>query len=348
MDDMSTTASGSDPSDSRPDLCTDESSAQLLVLPSLRGAPPRLPVVDRDALSKDSDGSSPMPEALTISRIASGASGRSSDTHLFAWDRPDETLLLLDWDDTLFPTTSMGTGFVEPETLLPGQCEEPVDIKAHCDAIVALLRVAASACSVRIVTMATREWLQACFPMIMPDFGAFLSVLGVEIVIAREYTKPGVRGECRDRSQFLKTQAMSKVIKDFYSSPVQDGPQRKRSWKNIMSIGDSPAERLAFQDVCFRHQQRSRSGVWKDFRCKTLMLLEEPSLDELTQELQVITQWLPSLLQHDGDLDIEVDRQSMALMTVRGEALPLAGTEDDESELAGEGSPYSICRTPSD
>jgi hypothetical protein len=223
-----------------------------------------------------------------------------SRSHEDSWCDSSETLLILDWDDTLYPTTFTGS------LLIQGKQEDPDEIQAHADAVRALLSAAADAAHVAIVTMAVSEWVQSCMEKHMPGLSACLTELGVDIVTARRNSR-GCRKECREPSQFLKTQAIAKVVRDFYSGPEleQDGSPKKRSWKNIMSIGDSSAERLALQDVVFRHQQRDRDGVWKECRCKTLTLLNEPTRAQLTQELRVITQWLPTLLHHDGDLDLD-------------------------------------------
>mmetsp|Transcript_66951 Transcript_66951/g.189273 ORF Transcript_66951/g.189273 Transcript_66951/m.189273 type:complete len:367 (-) Transcript_66951:529-1629(-) len=56
----------------------------------------------------------------------------------------------------------------------------------------------------------------------------------------------------------------------------------------------------------------ARGGHSKDCRCKTLKLMEEPNLSELTAEVIRVAQWLPSLVHHDGDVDLEVDGEDIA------------------------------------
>jgi hypothetical protein len=260
----------------------------------------------------------------------------SSDTHIRLWDTPDETLLIVDWDDSLFPTTSVGSrvGAAWRQVESGSGWAESAEFKAYAEVVIDFLRAASTIAHIRIVTMATNDWIQLCFSRLMPDFSAFLAELGIEIVIARDFLTHRVKaqvasdGNCRDMSQFLKTQAIDKVIKEFYNTPRPDGPAKKRSWKNIMGIGDSSAERLALQDVAFRHQQRSHSGRWKDYRYKTLMLLDQPSIEELTQEIGVLKRWLPELLSHDGDLDIDIDRGNMALNLKGDEGLRLSAEVD--------------------
>ena len=99
-----------------------------------------------------------------------------------------------------------------------------------------------------------------------------------------------------------------------------------RSWKNLVSIGDSTAERFALQDVVYRHVQRGRLGRWKECRCKTLQLFLEPSLEQL--------QCLPALVTHVADVDVEFDKtvynvgaaapkaEDRQLVPAEGEAVP--------------------------
>jgi len=236
-----------------------------------------------------------------------------SRSHLDAWADPEETLLLLDFDDTLFP--------------IKGEfCDEHLDdLTAHCKVVTQFLRTAVSLCHVCIVTMATPEWVEEQIWKLMPEFRDLMTELKIKIAFARrhEYARDAFR-DTRSPSQYLKTQVMKKVVQDFYTSSngntMQGELRKRRSWKNIMSIGDSEWERLALQDVVFHHNQRDRHGAWKECRCKTLMLTKEPTFQQLTQELHEVTNWLPTLLHHDGDLDLVFDDVEK---TITGEGLGL-------------------------
>jgi hypothetical protein len=39
---------------------------------------------------------------------------------------------------------------------------------------------------------------------------------------------------------------------------------------------------------------------------KTLKLLEEPSIEDLTAQLHVVHQWLQGIVMYDGDLDVDL------------------------------------------
>jgi hypothetical protein len=224
--------------------------------------------------------------------------------------------------------------------------EDPEKLKSHSEVIVNLLRIAARSSRVYIVTMATRDWIDICMQKLLPGMPDHLAELGIEIVLARRQSRKAF-ADCRNPSQWMKVQAMTKIVRGFYRRPSVTSEDsaasccRKRSWKNVMGIGDQPADRLALEDVIFRHQQRDRKGRWKECRCKTLTLLNSPSLEELTQELRVVTAWLPTLLQHDGDLQLELDG---ADMTLTGEGLP--PDPPDLQRCSSEAMPAAMCAEP--
>mmetsp|Transcript_14403 Transcript_14403/g.26753 ORF Transcript_14403/g.26753 Transcript_14403/m.26753 type:complete len:310 (-) Transcript_14403:109-1038(-) len=252
--------------------------------------------------------SSDMPFMKQISSSSMATTCRSmlSMSHVERWAEPDETLIIFDWDDTLCPTSDM------KETDEGHGGFERAELETHQAAVVCLLQAAAEIGKVRIVTMADITWIRMCIAELMPGLKNILDELQIPIVEARAARTPRLTREAnadaREPSHFYKTKAMQKVVSDFYGAktPCQ------RSWKNILSIGDSEAERLALQDVVFRHAQRDRFGRWKECRCKTLSLMQRPKIAELTQELQAVTRLLPTLVHHDGDLDVNMDMNDVA------------------------------------
>jgi hypothetical protein len=239
---------------------------------------------------------------------ADPASPGLSMSHLEKWTERSETLIILDWDDTAFPTSHVKANLSQ---------EHAAEWNAHEETLTELLRLASALGHVAIVTMATSQWIQECTKKHMPSLTGLFHELGIEVVAARSTLSRSARaaafGECRDPSQFAKTCAMERVARRFYRG--RDGMRRApKSWKNILGIGDSSAERLALQDVVFRHVQRDRLGRSKDCRCKTVMLLDSPSLLKLTAQVQVLIHWLPTLVHHDGDVDLDFASDSLLPM----------------------------------
>jgi hypothetical protein len=245
----------------------------------------------------------------------SHASSRSVED----WHASNETFILLDWDDTLCPTSHFSSA-VCAKTRYGDRNPSLVEFQAG---VIDLLRTAAALGGVGIVTMACQEWVQECIQTLMPEVGGVLRELGIEVVSARtSASKQFLResqGDAREPAHFLKRKAMARVIKKFYREPnfirrtMRVGT--RRSWKNIISIGDSQAERLALQDIVFQHTQRDRYGRCKECRCKTLLLMQEPNIQDLIRQHRAIREGLAALVRHDGDIDIEFAQYDIDLLS---------------------------------
>lgn len=241
----------------------------------------------------------------------------TSKSHIDLWDTTSETVIIFDWDDTLCPTTFIWNhpqlnwyevapcfdDSSEMETQFKDTLRE--QLEQHQSAVIALLRLAVSLGQVAIVTLAQVGWVEQSCRNFMPQVAEVLFELGIEVVYARQaipsrYLRRA-HEEQNDLTKVLKTRAMSRTIKKFYTT-VGGG---ERSWKNILSIGDSAAERLALQDVIMRREQRDSRGVPKECRCKVVKLLYEPDLERLTAEVQVLITWLLTLTCQDDDIDID-------------------------------------------
>lgn len=227
-----------------------------------------------------------------------------SNSHIERWSDVDETLILFDFDDTLCPTSHL---MEHPE------CRAGVDqdLEKHEAVVSRVLEMATSLGQVQIVTMATDAWVEEKLTDLMPGVRDKIQELNIPIVCARANLNSrqlrAARSDRRDPSHFLKAQAMKRVIRKFYHGNKHGG----RSWKNILSIGDSEAERLALQDIVFHRCQRDRKGGWKECLCKTLLLLNSPKLVELTAQLKFVEHLLPALVQHDGDVHMDIDKEDL-------------------------------------
>ncbi|OLQ06185.1 hypothetical protein AK812_SmicGene10510 [Symbiodinium microadriaticum] len=104
-----------------------------------------------------------------------------------------------------------------------------------------------------------------------------------------------------------KQKAMEQLLRKFY---------KKGSWKNVISLGDGPAERQALQEIGFRHMNPAspKTGEQKSFRTKSVKMLEEPACSELIAELQMVQAWLPALASLDDDVDIDLAEGEEALL----------------------------------
>lgn len=74
----------------------------------------------------------------------------------------------------------------------------------------------------------------------------------------------------------------------------------RRAWANILSIGDMPYERDALQNVSFRRVGPADESL----RTKTFTLATGRSLAALSWDLELGLLMLPTMIRHDGDLDV--------------------------------------------
>jgi len=265
---------------------------------------------------------------------------KSSKSHLESWYEPSESIVIFDWDDTLFPTTYVWNDprlrwdkvapclGLDGDESLPAQPDRPEGpsmkeaLDQHTNTVSAILRLATSVGRVAIVTLAQAGWVDTSIRNFMPGLGLVLKELNIEVIYCRSSVPARIlrlaREEGQDMGKVLKGRAMARLLKRYYSEPMRSG--HGRSWKNVISIGDSPGERLALQDLIFHKRQPDCRGIEKKCRCKVLKMLSEPSLERLTAQLQVLMGWLVQMVHHDNDLDVDFE----ALLEEAGGDSPLS------------------------
>lgn len=225
---------------------------------------------------------------------------------------PWQTIIFLDFDDTLFPTT-----WLHEKGLLRNvdRFEAPTDFatlaelervdQAACDALAAASQLSSRIC---IVTNAQAPWVLNSTQIFMPRLHSVLrgpSAPG--IVYARDKlhqrrqagfcTESAYRDnlELREFLTRAKTVAMKAEVKAFYSQYPQ------QSWKNLISIGDGSYEHDAIQEITFLHMQPSH----KKLRTKAIKLPDSPTCSEVERHLQTLKMYLSAIVQFNDDLDVD-------------------------------------------
>merc|ERR1711920_1171568 len=100
--------------------------------------------------------------------------------------------------------------------------------------------------------------------------------------------------------QRWKEVAFEQEIGGFYSR------YQHQSWKNVISIGDSVFERDAVKRVV-----PNRTFTKKRCRTKTLKLFDDPGMEDLIAQVRVVRDILCSMVQYDGDVDIELGEDDL-------------------------------------
>lgn len=213
---------------------------------------------------------------------ASEDDSASSSVPVFA---ADETLLMLDWDDTLLPTSwieAQGLRPSESYLMTPWQREQ---LALMAQRAVLTLRVAKSYGTVVIVTNAEHGWIELTCEKFMPSLLPVLQ--DVKILSARsQYEPQGVAQPC-----VWKLLAFDGEIGSFFG-----GPRIAR--RNVISVGDSLYEREAL----IRVTDRLPHSWAKSFKLK-----EKPTAEEFLKEHDVLCGCLGDIVDYEGNLDLSIN-----------------------------------------
>lgn len=224
---------------------------------------------------KGSDPAAEMSESVTPDGAAERRRKKTFIQHSSQAKFKDrnQTAVVLDFDDTLFPTT-----FLEQESGLCGKC--PADLETHMmdefeDALAKieecqssaelLLRCALNFGHVFIVTLSTRGLLKKRCEAWYPRVWKLLNESKITIVYAIEAHRASLKpDQKKDNSNFsaghwawVKGKAIATELDRLYSQ------YEGQTWKNVISIGDSDFERYGMLGAASAHVQNKirRTGT---------------------------------------------------------------------------------------
>ena len=216
----------------------------------------------------------------------------------------DHTQILLDWDDSILPTSFLAHSKlrIEPDCVIDSEAKfalEELD-RVACGMITKALDLARH---VAIVTNAEDDWIEQSSRKFLPGVYGMLSRL--EVVSARskhEIKYPGSTDVWK-RVEFLQRVASLSKLHQL-EFPV---PQDKRSTDDelfgvqavlqMISIGDSEYERAALWAVKTEHPH---------ILVKSIKLLNAPTIVALKQQLTTITTSFESIVNSHESLDLKL------------------------------------------
>lgn len=240
------------------------------------------------------------------------------------YSAPSETVIFLDWDDTLFPTRALFGMWNLPE--LGPLPKIPASRKAKLEKWAASLGIFLKACTecsdcVCIVTSSAPGWVETCVERFAPGLQAYLEKIPVMYSIEElpEYKKLASQSndlrpvkqreshlnlsaiEINEELTAQKRASMEKAVKQFYGA---------RPWQNILSFGDMSHEHDALQDITFLNSQEARC------RTKACILPTRPSVTETDLRLQILARVMPAFVALDNDIDLDLKRAPDALQAI--------------------------------
>lgn len=197
----------------------------------------------------------------------------------------DQTLLIFDWDDTILPSTwiqRQGLRLDDSSVPTPEQMRQLAGLSRYA---IRTLRAAKRLGTVVLVTNAERGWIELSSRKFMPSLSPVLE--SIKICSARAaYEKPGVT-----MPSMWKSLAFRREINKFSAPLAPD-------WsKNIISFGDAMHERHAVFQV---------TNGMANCNVKSFKFIEQPDLEQLRKEHELIFWCLRHIVSHDGILDLQV------------------------------------------
>lgn len=275
------------------------------------------------------------PDNLFTAKFEGAPSRRNSQA---AYAEKNHTALILDWDDTIFPTTwvrdDCGMNWrlpLDQQLELEGRRRPIIQglLAKLLDRAELFFREATQLANCFIVTLARRPWVDASMENFLPSLSRIISIYNLKVIYAQEYVtealSEGFSGgdgfrASEEVEQFwirVKAEAIGKELEDFHR-------KQRVSWKNIISFGDSNFERYgtmaAGEDYMRKETEGgmifttgstaegiSKDGQLRKLRTKTLKMLSGPTVEEMTAELTLLTRWLPHMVKQDSGFDIEID-----------------------------------------
>lgn len=262
--------------------------------------------------------------------------------------RPEQTIILFDWDDTLCPSNWIREGRPALSFFKPCPSDEKYQkpLRELQIQVQRVLELALKMGKVIIVTNAMEPWVETSCRNFLPQLMPIVS--GIPIIYARSvYDSHGIDQPSRGKGAAKGAQAPARgqALPGMYTAFGQNrltglgatnarlamqndamAPQRwkelafqqeisgfysryaHQSWKNVISIGDSIFERDAVRRVVLTHQ-----GGKKICRTKTAKLLDDPNVEELVAQVRIIHDALGLMVQYDGNLDIEIDEDDLQM-----------------------------------
>lgn len=210
----------------------------------------------------------------------------SDNQDRLAWLAPCENLIIFDWDDTLFPTTWLREqGLLEREAVITP--DQDAQLQALANSVAVTLEAAKRRGGVAIVTNAEQGWVEMSCRAIMPSLEAHLA--GVRIVSARSCHEK----HCLFTPTTWKCLAFEELVGEFYSAFDQSDVALRR---NIATLGDSEHEMEALKWV----------ATGTECHAKCLKFMNQPCLDQLLQQHELVAGFIDDVIDHDGNLDTEI------------------------------------------
>ena len=264
----------------------------------------------------------------------------------FGKDENYKACFVFDWDDSLFPSSffsknvqSIGQKYKSFETYSEGVKAAfwALGLTVRC-----VLENAKSLGDVIIVTSAQAGWVELCVKthFIDPDFQEFFKTIKVVSARTQFETSGKIPVQSDPLCPWLSLSVQYKMFA-FHELFMSD-LQQPRKVQEVISIGDSMAERFALWLVC-KGQNIRREGWTEGLFPKTIKMIDRPSIEQLIEQLKILNSLLKDFICHVGDLNLDITEKDLQITKnvlkstpaiVAGQPVALASAEHVDAVLA--------------
>jgi len=247
--------------------------------------------------------------------------------------RRDQTIIVFDWDDTLFPTSDLFRRWgISANTRMDALMFEQKALVSEWEEVLCDLFRETVKFSNRcaIITLSKYPWVHQCLACFAPQLAKVLGELPLQlnIVYAGDHLPRGLSdkeqqllGEqlvCKGTlAKYLATKA---EVTSFYSQYPE------QTWKNVLSFGDMSFESDALKAI--KQQRVAPSSKVETLRTKTVIFLTRPSIGHLTCRLKFTRVMLAALVHFDGEVHLDF-RQGGDPLVAMSTALNLPRLKSD-------------------
>eukprot|EP00931_Biecheleriopsis_adriatica_P034286 TRINITY_DN19819_c0_g1_i1.p1 TRINITY_DN19819_c0_g1~~TRINITY_DN19819_c0_g1_i1.p1 ORF type:complete len:354 (+),score=49.44 TRINITY_DN19819_c0_g1_i1:50-1111(+) len=246
--------------------------------------------------------------------------------------RPDQTMIVFDWDDTLFPTSDLFCRWgLSANTCMDALMFEQKALVSEWEEVLCDLFRETVKFSNRcaIITLSKYPWVHQCLACFAPNLAKVLEELPLELNVV--YAGDHLPCELSEEQQLLGEQLNSKgtlakylatkaEVTSFYSQYPQ------QTWKNVLSFGDMSWESDALKAI--KQRRVAPSSKVETLRTKTVIFLTRPCIGHLTCRLKFTRVMLAALVRIDGDVHLDL-RQGGDPLVAMSTALNLPKLKSD-------------------
>jgi hypothetical protein len=229
----------------------------------------------------------PAPSSVLSESVACSQSLAAEGTSVDVADA-EETLLIFDWDDTVFPSSWLQSQGLNLDTSSGANVLQREQFSKVAETAAEMLHIAKQLGTVVLVTNAERGWIELSCQTFMPKL--YPSLESIRILSART----AFESPQNETPVSWKVCAFESVLGQTFRSKLPWEPEAR---KNILSLGDSSYEREALL--------RSTTRL-PNCRSKSFKFVERPNITQLLKQQSLVTSCLERLVQHDGNLDLVI------------------------------------------